>query len=114
MAWIEDTRAVFIEQDEKRELLQVMDGGKRVAEDPNMMAIAIEFRLKPLISQNSVAGAGKEGESKASKQLKSDCAALADEHPTQVCFTFDEQKVMQASDLIFRSYNVEETGHQIN
>ena len=50
MAWIEDTRAVFIEQDEKRELLQVMGGGKRVAEDPNMMAIAIEFRLKPLIS----------------------------------------------------------------
>ncbi len=67
MAWIEDTRAVQIEQDEKRELVSVMECGQRVAEDPNMMAIAIEFRLKPLISQNSVAGARNEGESKASK-----------------------------------------------
>ena len=113
-AWIEDTRAVFVEPEEKQELITVMGGGKRVAEDPNMMAIAIEFRLKPLISQNSVAGAKSEGESKASKQLKSDCAALADEHPTQVCFTYDEQKVLQASQLIFRTYNVEETGHSIN
>ena len=91
-----------------------MEADELVAEDPNMMAIAIEFRLKPLISQNSVAGAKSEGESKASKQLKSDCAALADEHPTQVCFTYDEQKVLQASQLIFRTYNVEETGHSIN
>ena len=90
MCWIEDTRAVDLEPDEKDELLAVMEAEDRVAEDPNMMAIAIEFRLKPLISANSVAGARSEGESKASKQLKSDCAALAQEHPTQVCFTYDE------------------------
>jgi len=44
------------------------------------MAVAIEFRLKALVSVNSVAGANQ-GESKAYKQLKQDCAALVAEHP---------------------------------
>ena len=53
-----------------------------VAENPNLMAIAIEFRLKPLIQSNKVAGGPKtEGESKAFKQLMQDCNALKAEHP---------------------------------
>ena len=39
-----------------------------VAENSNLMAIAIEFRLKPLLSSNKNAGGPKtEGESKAFK-----------------------------------------------
>ena len=52
------------------------------------MAIAIEFRLKSLMQSNKVAGGPKtEGESKAFRQLMSDCNALKAEHPDQVCFT---------------------------
>ena len=37
--------------------------------------------------------------------------ALVTEHPDKVCYTFDPQKVSQASHLIFRQFNVEdETG----
>ena len=55
---------------------------KKIAEDPNLMAIAIEFRLKPLVGTASAAGGRRsEGESKAFKQLKADCAALTTEHP---------------------------------
>jgi len=50
-------------------LCQVMGTDQEVADDPNLMAIAIEFRLKALVSINSVAGS-KAGESKAYKQLK--------------------------------------------
>ena len=43
-----------------------MEADTQVAENPDLMAIAIEFRLKPLVSNN--AGARKsEGESKAYK-----------------------------------------------
>ena len=69
-----------------------MGASQEVSEDPNLMAIAIEFRLKALVSVNSVAGA-KAGESKAYKQLKQDCAALVEEHPNQVCFTTEAQVV---------------------
>ena len=39
-------------EDEKSELIDVMDNQQEVAENPNLMAIAIEFRLKPLILMN--------------------------------------------------------------
>ena len=53
-----------------------MGADQDVAENPDLMAIAIEFRLKPLVSANSVASAQNDGESKAYRQLKNDCAAL--------------------------------------
>ena len=45
------------------------------------MAVAIEFRLKPLVTNNTGARRS-EGESKAYKQLKQDCQALVNEHPS--------------------------------
>jgi len=50
-------------------LCEAVGADQQVAENPDMMAIAIEFRLKPLVSPNSIAGASQ-GESKAYKQLK--------------------------------------------
>ena len=49
-----------------------MDCNPEIAENPDTMTIAIEFRLKPLITHdaNSSAGRKSEGESKAYKQLK--------------------------------------------
>ena len=70
----------MLEQEQKEEICGVMGASQEVSEDPNLMAIAIEFRLKALVSVNSVAGANA-GESKAYKQLKQDCAALVEEHP---------------------------------
>ena len=60
-----------------------MDCNPEIAENPDTMTIAIEFRLKPLITHdaNSSAGRKSEGESKAYKQLKQDCMALIAEHP---------------------------------
>lgn len=52
--------------DQKSELCQVMGADQEVADDPNLMAIGIEFRLKALVSVNSIAGT-KAGESKAYK-----------------------------------------------
>ena len=101
----------MLDEDQKRELCQVMGASQEVADDPNLMAIAIEFRLKALVSVNSVASAASGGESKAYKQLKQDCAALVEEHPSQVCFSTDANTVSQAAGLIFRQYNIEETGH---
>ena len=48
VVWVEETRSVELTQDEKRELAEVMDEPS-IAENPNLMAIAIEFRLKPLL-----------------------------------------------------------------
>ena len=70
----------MLDQEQKEEICGVMGASQEVSEDPNLMAIAIEFRLKALVSVNSVAGANA-GESKAYKQLKQDCAALVEEHP---------------------------------
>ena len=39
--------------------------------------------------------------------------ALVTEHPSQVCYTADPEKVTLAANKVFRSYNVEETGSQI-
>ena len=114
MVWVEDTRSVMLREDQKSQLCYLMDASQEVAEDGNLMAIAIEFRLKALVSVNSVASATTQGESKAYKQLKQDCAALVQEHPSQVCFTTDTNTVAQAGSLIFRQYNIEETGHKIN
>ena len=69
------------------------------------MAIAIEFRLKPLQSANLDSS---NGESKAYRQLKNDCAALVSEHPNQVCYALDPDQVAQASKLIFQTYNLED------
>ena len=74
------------------QLLENMDADQNVAEDPNLMTIAIEFRLKPLVTNNTGARRS-EGESKAYKQLKQDCQALVNEHPSQVCFTTGIDKV---------------------
>ena len=101
VAWVEDTRSTILNAREKQELLAVMSGDMLVAENPDLMAIAIEFRLKPLVSANSVASANTDGESKAYRQLKNDCAALVSEHPTQVCYTLEPEQVKQASKLIF-------------
>ena len=88
-----------------------------MAENPEMMAIAIEFRLKGR-TLNNEGGEGDQNrksysESKAYKQLKQDCAALQSEHPDKICFTLDTQVVAEASNLIFRQYNVVDAGHQI-
>ena len=86
-----------LDVDEKYSLFDVMEGDAEAAENPDLMTIAIEFRLKPLIQQTaSPDGKGRkstEGESKAFKQLRQDCQALVAEHPTQVCFTMDPEKV---------------------
>ena len=88
---------MLLAQEEKLELMDVMEADNDVAENPDLMTIAIEFRLKPLIQQTaSPDGKGRkstEGESKAFKQLRQDCQALVAEHPTQVCFTMDPEKV---------------------
>ena len=103
VVWVEETRSVLLKDDEKTELIDTMGFDEQVAENPDLMAIAIEFRLKPLISANSVAGQRQSGgESKAFKQLKQDCAQLKAEHPHQVCFTTDPAQVEQAAQLVFR------------
>ena len=103
VTWVEETRCCRLEPAQKSILLEAMDADPQVAENPDLMAIAIEFRLKPLISANSVAGQRQSGgESKAFKQLKQDCAQLKAEHPHQVCFTTDPAQVEQAAQLVFR------------
>ena len=70
VVWVEETRSVMLKDDEqKMSLCEAVGADQQVAENPDMMAIAIEFRLKPLVSPNSIAGASQ-GESKAYKQLK--------------------------------------------
>ena len=49
VVWIEETRSVQLQQEEKMQLVEAVDGDSAIAEHPNLMAIAIEFRLKPLI-----------------------------------------------------------------
>ena len=49
VVWIEETRSVQLQQEEKMQLVEAVDGDSAIAENPNLMAIAIEFRLKPLI-----------------------------------------------------------------
>ena len=40
--------------------------------------------------------------------------ALQTEHPDQICFTTEPEKVTQAANMVFRQFNVEETGRSIN
>ena len=91
MVWVEQTRSCQLSTEEKLQLCEVVDASPELAENPDTMAIAIEFRLKPLIQkdENSVAGRKSESESKAYKQLKQDCMALVSEHPEQICFATD-------------------------
>ena len=49
MVWVEETRSVKLTTIQKEELLEVMDSNQAVAENSNLMTVAIEFRLKPLI-----------------------------------------------------------------
>lgn len=49
VVWVEETRSVQLQQEEKMQLVDAVDGDSAIAENPNLMAIAIEFRLKPLI-----------------------------------------------------------------
>ena len=64
----------MLAQEEKLQLTDVVEADPDVAENPDLMTIAIEFRLKPLIQQTaSPDGKGRkstEGESKAFKQLR--------------------------------------------
>ena len=39
----------MIQQNEKAQLVETMGAASNIAENPNLMTIAIEFRLKPLI-----------------------------------------------------------------
>ena len=66
MVWVEETRSVMLRMDQKSDLCHLLDASQEVADDPNLMAIGIEFRLKALVSVNSIAGT-KAGESKAYK-----------------------------------------------
>lgn len=79
------------------------------------MAVAIEFRLKGRVVNDE--GEGDQGksysESKAYKQLKQDCEALQSEHPDKICFVLDSHVVAEASNLLFRQYNVVDAGHSI-
>ena len=71
MVWVEETRSVQLNSIQKEELLEVMGANPDVAENSNLMTVAIEFRLKPLMSTKDAAGRrNTEGESKALKQLK--------------------------------------------
>ena len=71
MVWVEDTRSVQLNSFQKEELLEVMGANPDVAENSNLMTVAIEFRLKPLLATKNDAGRrNTEGESKAFKQLK--------------------------------------------
>ena len=49
MVWVEETRSVKLTSIQKEELLEVIDSNPAVAENSNLMTVAIEFRLKPLI-----------------------------------------------------------------
>ena len=50
---------------------------------------------------------------KTLKQLRGDGEALVREHADKVCFTEDSESVKQASELLFRTYNIAEKGHAI-
>ena len=49
VVWVEETRSVLLQPTEKQQLVETMGAAPDIAENPNLMAIAIEFRLKPLI-----------------------------------------------------------------
>lgn len=55
VAWIEETRSIELEQEEKQNLVDLIGSSQHsshvdgVAENPNLMAVAIEFRMKPLV-----------------------------------------------------------------
>ena len=74
------------------------------------MAIGIEFRLKAGRSGDS----GEAKESKAYKQLKMDFAQLEKEHSGQVFYSYDQEAVTTAGQLLYRTYNQVEKGHKIN
>ena len=59
--WIKETRSVKLDAMQKRQLVQAMVKGFVVAEDPNLMVIAIEFRLKPRVVKSG--GAAEQGRS---------------------------------------------------
>ena len=51
VAWVRYTRSVEISTQQKAQLAKLMsdENHRNIAEDPNLMTIAIEFRLKPLV-----------------------------------------------------------------
>ena len=80
VVWVEETRSVMLNAEQKQQLVQVVgEENPAVAEDPNLMAIAIEFRLKGLKTTGSD-GQIIQSESKAFMQLKLDCEQLVAEH----------------------------------
>jgi len=56
------------------------DNSKSIWEDPNLMAIGIEFRLNTGCEKTDL------------PQLTADCKQLKKEHPHCVAFTFDAPK----------------------
>ena len=85
-----------------------------VAENPDRMSVAIEFRMKPILQQSKHNGNGGDngggsfGESKAFKQLRQDCQQLANEHPGQVCFSTDAEVIEHAAHYLFRTVGFED------
>lgn len=65
-----------------------MDVDEEIAENPELTAIGIQFRLRP--------------DSESLDQLLDDIEALKQEHPSQVCFTTNSLVVPTAANLIFR------------
>ena len=49
VVWVEETRSVQLNSFQKEELIEAIGADPAVAENSNLMAVAIEFRLKPLI-----------------------------------------------------------------
>ena len=49
VVWVEETRSVQLNSFQKEELLEVIGANPAVAENSNLMTVAIEFRLKPRI-----------------------------------------------------------------
>lgn len=50
---------------------------------------------------------------KSLKQLRADCGALQNEHPSHVCFSEEGHKIKEAAHLLFRTFNISEKGHAI-
>lgn len=77
VAWIEETRSIELEPEEKQNLVDLIGSSQQsshcegVAENPNLMAVAIEFRMKPLLqSKQGNAADRNSSEGSESKAFK--------------------------------------------
>ena len=49
VVWIDESRSTELSAEQKQELCAAMGADQSIAENENMMAVAIEFRLKPRV-----------------------------------------------------------------